>query len=165
MIRSEADDDREAVFDVHRRAFETDAEARLVDALRGQVSPAISLVATVEQRVVGHVLLSMATVDGAAGTAMGLAPLAVLPDWQGQGIGGELVVAGLQACREIERPVVFVLGEPRYYGRFGFQPAPVLGLRYGGPECDPYFMVAELRSRALRGLRGEVRYHRLFDEV
>jgi putative acetyltransferase len=94
---------------------------------------------------------------------MGLAPLAVHPDHQNQGIGSRLVRAGLDACRDLKRDVVFVLGHPEYYPRFGFEPASEHGLRFNGAELRS-FMVTGLRSRSLEGLSGNVRYLPAFDE-
>jgi putative acetyltransferase len=163
-IRKERASDREQVFEVHAAAFETPAEARLVDALRKVAKPLVSLVAVREKRVVGHVLFTPASVAGGLDRkrAMGLAPLAVLPEHQRQGIGLRLVRAGLEACRHLGRDVIFVLGHPEYYPRFGFRPASERGLCYNGVELGS-FMVLGLRTRSLEGLTGNVRYHPLFD--
>jgi len=165
-IRKERADDREQVFAVHAAAFETPAEARLVDALREAADPLVSLVAVSAKRVVGHVLFTPVRIGGGLdrGRAMGLAPLAVLPERQGEGIGSRLVRAGLDACRHLGRDVVVVLGHPEYYPRFGFRPASERGLRYNGAELRS-FMVIGLRSRALEGLSGNVKYLPEFDEV
>jgi len=166
-IRPEQPEDHAAVFVVNERAFETSAEARLVDALRPVAQPLISLVAVLENQVVGHILFTPVTVEGDAGTpkAMALGPMAVLPEYQNQGIGSQLVRAGLEACRQIGERVVFVLGHAEYYPRFGFQPAAPKGLRYKHPDFDPYFMVAELSPGALQEMTGWVQYHPEFDNV
>jgi putative acetyltransferase len=165
-IRRERSGDRREVFEVHAQAFETDAEARLVELLREEADPLISLVAVRGKRVVGHVLFTPVTVGGGLdrGRAMGLAPLAVLPEHQREGIGTRLVRAGLEACRNLGRDVVFVLGHPEYYPRFGFRPASERGLRYQGAELGS-FMVTGLGARSLDGLSGSVRYHPAFDDV
>ena len=164
-VRYERAADRSAVFNINARAFGSPNEARLVDALRESARPQISLVAQSEGRVTGHIFFSPVTVGSGARTweAIGLAPMAVEPEWQKQGIGSALVRAGLAACRGIHRPVVFVLGHPEYYPRFGFRPAPPLGLRFRGPEFDPAFMVAELEPGVLGRRTGEVRYLPDFD--
>jgi putative acetyltransferase len=162
-IRVERSRDQEAVFEVNAQAFETPAEAKLVDALRPAVKPLISLVAVhKKETVVGHILFTPVRV-GAAGKAMALGPMAVRPDFQRKGIGSRLVRAGLDACRHRGHGVVFVLGHADFYPRFGFQPAASLGFRYGSSELDRYFMVAELTSKALKGLAGSVKYHPEFD--
>lgn len=167
LVRWERPADRAAVFNINARAFGGPDEARLVDALRDSARPQISLVAVRERRVTGHIFFSPVTVArGARGwEAIGLGPMAVEPEWQKRGIGSALVRAGLAACRAIGRPVVFVLGHPDYYTRFGFRAAPPLGLRFRGPEFDPAFMVAELEPGALAGRTGEVRYLPDFDRL
>lgn len=166
-IREEREGDRAAIHEVNRRAFPTPAEADLVDALRGAAQPWISLVAEIEDQIVGHILFTPVRVVGEGGerAALGLAPMAVLPDFQNRGIGSRLVRAGLEACRAQGHPVVFVLGHPAYYPRFGFQPAAPRGLCFKGPEFDPYFMVAELEPGALGGWAGRVEYRREFEGV
>ena len=166
-IRKERDDDRAEVHEVNRKAFPTSAEADLVDALRGAARPWISLVAETGGRVVGHILFTPVRVVGEEGerTALGLAPMAVHPEYQNRGIGSRLVRAGLEACRAQGHPVVFVLGHADYYPRFGFQPAAPRGLHYKGPEFDPYFMVAELEPGALEGWAGRVEYRPEFEGV
>jgi putative acetyltransferase len=163
-IRKEKPADREAVFEVHAAAFETPAEARAVDGVRANAEPVISLVAVADDRVVGHVLFSPVTLPGGAdgGRAMGLAPLAVLPEFQNRGIGSRLARAGLEACRHIGRDVVFVLGHAEYYPRFGFESAAQHGFTFMGAE-NRHFMVVGLRSKALVGMSGDVRYRPEFD--
>lgn len=167
LIRPERPEDYSAVFVVNERAFETSAEARLVEAIRPVVRPLISLVAVLEEKVVGHILFTpvMVTEGAKAERAMALGPMAVLPEYQNQGIGSQLVRAGFAACRQLGEPVVFVLGHPEYYQRFGFQPAPPKGLRYKQAKFDPYFLVVELRPGALEGMSGWVQYHSEFDKV
>jgi len=163
-IRAERPADRAGVFDVHSKAFETPAEARLVDALREAADPIVSLVAVVDGEVAGHVLFTPTTLPGGVdrGRTMGLAPLAVLPSHQNRGIGSRLVRSGLTACRNIGRDVVFVLGHESYYPRFGFRPGAEHGFLYGGAE-NRHFMVVALRRGALQGMSGNVRYHPEFD--
>jgi putative acetyltransferase len=93
---------------------------------------------------------------------MALGPMAVVPSRQRRGIGTALVRAGLEACADRDEPVVFVLGHPGFYTRFGFRPAPPLGLRCPWPVPDEVFMVAELRPGAIGDRQGTVRYHRAF---
>ena len=147
-------------------AFPTDAEARLVDRLRDAGALRVSLVAERAGRVIGHVACSpvrIVAVGGAEHGAIGLAPMAVAPALQRTGVGGALVRAGLDACLAIGEPVVFVLGHPAYYPRFGFEPAAPRGLRYaGGASFDPAFFVRELASHASVGLTGTVHYHPAF---
>jgi putative acetyltransferase len=164
-IRPEQPGDRAAVFDINRRAFPTAAEADLVELVR-PATPLISLVAVAPDTVVGHILFTPVRVVSPSGSSdhMALGPMAVLPEHQRKGVGSALVRAGLQYCIDIGHFVVFVLGHPDYYGRFGFRPAPPLDLHFKGPEFDPYFMVAELAPGKLAGLSGMVRYLPPFEE-
>ena len=164
-IRSETPSDAAAIHQVHLEAFGQPDEADLVDALRAAGALRISLVAVAAGVVVGHVAFSPVVIRDGASTinALGLAPLAVLPGWQHRGIGLRLGRAGLAACGATAYGLVFVLGAPRFYGRFGFQPAKPLGLtwEHGGPPGA--FMVQALRQGALDGIRGVVAFRPEFD--
>jgi putative acetyltransferase len=119
-IESESAADLAAIHAVHTAAFPTRLEADLVDALRANGHAIVSLVARVDDVVVGHVLLSPVTIsrDGAViAHGLGLAPVAVLPSHQGRGIGAALIRAALQRATA---PFCVVLGDPAYYTRFGF---------------------------------------------
>lgn len=166
-IRRERPGDRAAVFAVNAAAFETELEARLVDALRGAARPLVSLVAERADELVGHILFTPVTVERNPGglAVMALGPMAVAPPCQRQGIGGELVRRGLDECRRAGAAVVVVLGHPEYYPRFGFEPAARHGLRFRSAELDPFFMAQALAPGALAGLGGEVRYHPEFDRA
>lgn len=160
LVRDEAPADVDAIRDVVTRAFEQPAEAELVDALRRAGKATISLVAERDGRVVGHVLFSPVTLAEAptAPFASGLAPLAVAPDAQKQGIGGALVRAGLARCRAAGHAWVVVLGSPVYYGRFGFVDAERHGLTSEYHVPPGVFQVIALAPGALLGRRGLVRY-------
>lgn len=164
LLRDETPADIPAVRALNEAAFEQPSEARLVDTLRGQVTPLLSLVAVSGEEVVGHILFTPVQI-GDATTALALGPMAVLPARQRQGVGGALVRAGLQRCQAVGHPVVFVLGHPEFYPRFGFVPAGPLGLTCKWEVPTDVWMVAELSPGALEGLRGEVRYHAVFDAV
>jgi len=165
-VRNEAPADHAAVREINLLAFGGPGEADLVDALRGRATPCVSLVAEVAGRVVGHLILSPVTLDGhPALRTMGLAPMAVLPDHQGTGVGSALVRAGLEACRTLGAEVVVVLGHPTYYPRFGFAPASRLGLRCVYDAPDEAFMALELTPGALAGRAGLVRFHPAFDDL
>ena len=163
-IRAERAGDERSIRHVHLAAFETDVEARLVDALRRTGIERISLLAEQDDEVIGHILFSPVAIDGHA-NIMGLAPMAVLPGWQRQGVGKRLVNAGLHACRKAGYTAVVVLGYPDYYARFGFQPASAYGIRPVYDVPADVFMLLELREGALRGVAGTARYHPVFDEV
>ncbi|MBL8793033.1 MAG: N-acetyltransferase [Planctomycetia bacterium] len=160
MIRAEEPRDRAAVFRVNELAFGRPGEAQLVDALRGGAQPTLSLVAEQDGQVVGHIFFSPVTIESSAGnqTALGLAPMAVLPERQRQGIGSQLVRAGLDGCRQLGQPAVVVLGHPEFYPKFGFVPASGFGLRCEYPVPDDVFMALELSPGALAGRQGLVKY-------
>lgn len=161
LVRPELPADHAAVYEINRRAFERESEARLVEALRRTADPQISLVAVRDGYVVGHVFFSPVTIDGETGrpAALGLAPLAVAPECQRQGIGSALVRAGLDAARRAGHGVVVVFGHPGFYPRFGFRPAIEQGLRYeASVPDDDRFMAVELEPGALRRTSGVVRY-------
>lgn len=165
IIREERDGDAERIRAVNLEAFETSTEADLVDALRQQATPLISLVAEDDTTVVGHILFSPATVANQPTILlMALAPMAVLPSRQRQGVGSTLVREGLERCRQLDAAAVVVLGHPAYYPRFGFHPAIRLSLRTEYDVPDEVFMVRELREGSLMGISGTVRYHPIFRE-
>lgn len=167
-VRAESLGDVAAVHEVLAQAFPSDAEAKLVDALRGQTKPQISLVA--EERtsdVIGHIMFTPVEISSLSSTsrAVSLGPMAVLPAFQRQGVGSALIETGLSACRAADELLVVVLGHPSYYPRFGFQLAWDFGLYYVTPGPNPAFMLRELEPGALRGRTGEVRYHAAFSAL
>jgi putative acetyltransferase len=165
-IRPETAQDRLAIHQVNAGAFETETEARLVDALRDSGVPLVSLVAEQNGMIVGHILFSpMTDAEGHDVPIAGLAPMAVVPGHQQQGIGSALVRAGLEQCKVAGFHAVIVLGHPDYYPRFGFVPASRFGIQSQYDVPDEVLMAQELVPGALAGLQGVVRYHRLFDEV
>lgn len=169
-IRAELTEDRTAVRRVNEGAFGRTTEADLVDALRAAAAPLLSLVAEEDGEVVGHLLFSPVTVetacpsDAVPALLLGLAPVAVLPEWQNRGVGSQLVREGLQACRKLGATAVVVLGHPEYYPRFGFVPASRFGLTCEYPVPDDVFMAQELVPGALTE-PGLVRYHPAFAAV
>ncbi|MGH9900227.1 MAG: GNAT family N-acetyltransferase, partial [Pyrinomonadaceae bacterium] len=163
IVRPEGPEDFAAVRRVNEAAFGRPEEADLVDALRAAARPLLSLVAVENNRVVGHILFSPVAIESgesesARSTALGLAPMAVLPEFQNRGVGSALVRRGLEECLRLGFPVVVVVGHPEYYPRFGFAPARPKGLDCEYPVPDEVFMVAELSPGALRGVRGVVKY-------
>ena len=159
-IRDEAPADHAAVARVVTAAFGQPDEARLLETLRAEADPHLSLVAKHDGAIVGHVFFSPVEVEGApeAPPLSALAPLAVEPALQSEGIGSALVHAGLARCPEHGWRAVFLLGDPGYYARFGFGLAAPRGLRYLSEAFDAGFQVLELESGALKGVRGLVQY-------
>ncbi len=163
LIRSEDRSDWPAVHAINASAFGTLAEANLVDALRQQTWPIISLVAEENGEVVGHIMFSPVELPGfCERKIMGLAPLAVIPKCQRHGIGSALVRAGLDECKKLGFGAVVVLGHADYYPRFGFAPSTRFGI---GCEYDvpkDVFMAMELQPGALKGASGTIKYHPAF---
>ena len=156
-IRRESARDLEAIYEVNKQAFGGTAEADLVNALRTREKNLISLVAVGGGKVVGHILFSPMEVAGQPEnrSVIGLAPLAVLPGHQKQGIGSKLVRAGLEECRRKGFGVIAVLGHPHYYPRFGFAPGIKYGIKSEYADAPPEaFMVLELKPGALGALKG-----------
>lgn len=161
-LRDEEPRDWPAVHSVHAAAFGTSAEADLVAALRADADPVVSLVAEHDGAVVGHIMFSPVTLPGHDLKIMGLAPVAVAPSRQRQGIGSALVRAGLERCRALGYGAVVVLGHPEYYPRFGFVPSVRFGIRSAYDVPDDVFMALELRAGYLQGAAGVIRYHDAF---
>lgn len=166
-VRTETPEDHESVRRVNELAFGRRNEADLVDALRVNARPYISLVAVVDEQVMGHIFFSLVSVESEAGAfnAIGLGPLAVLPEHQNKGIGSRLARAGLKECARLGEDIVVVLGHPNYYPRFGFVPASSKGLRSEYDVPDDVFMITELTEGALAGRGGLVKYRPEFSKV
>ncbi len=158
VIRPETETDHAAVAAVVRAAFGGEDEVALIAQLRADGDALVSLVAVEDETVVGHILFSPlhVEVDGAPVPAAALAPVAVRPDRQNRGIGGQLIETGLAACRDAGIAAVVVLGHPDYYPRFGFSAALARKLR--APFSGDAFMATELVPGALAGEAGSVRY-------
>lgn len=164
-LREETPADVPGIDAVNRLAFGGEAEARIVARLREEEMVILSLVAVTDDgQVVGHLMFSRLPVETENGPlpAAAMAPLAVRPALQGQGIGTALVRQGLDMCRERGCAAVIVLGEPPYYTRFGFSAKLTAGLT--APFAGEAFMGFELTPGALQGVKGTVTYPRLFFE-
>ncbi|MEE8257558.1 MAG: N-acetyltransferase [Acidobacteriota bacterium] len=176
-VRAETAKDYAAVQEVNKLAFGGEGESRLVEALRKspRFRPQLSLVALRDQEIVGYILFSPAVIEGAiekeqeAGEndvpVLVLGPMAVLPEYQRQGIGSQLVRHGLVECKRLGFGIVILVGHPGFYPRFGFMPARAKGLECIYKVSNEAFMVAELVPGALKGVRGMVRYPVEFDAV
>ncbi len=149
----EAAGDEAAIEEVVTRAFGQTAEARLVATLRKNEGLTFSAVARVDGRVVGHVAYSPLSLGGLAvdPPVLALAPVAVLPDMQRQGIGSKLVRWSLEELRRRMIPGVIVLGEPEFYGRFGFVAATAFSIRCPFEVPAGYFMALELQPGGFQG--------------
>ena len=163
-IRTENPEDIEAVRNINIAAFGRENEANLVDRLRG-IASTFSFVAVQSDRIVGHIFFSPVVVEGKCSrnlSIVGLAPLAVLPNYQRQGIGTLLIRQGLKECARSGFNAVVVLGHPDFYSRFGFIPASRKSLKCEYDVPDEAFMVLELESGALEDCSGTVKYRSEF---
>jgi putative acetyltransferase len=163
-IRKETAEDIPSIRAVVHAAFGSAGEADLVEGLRRSGALTLSAVAVVASRVIGHVAFSPVTIGGPH-LALALAPVAVAPDCQRQGIGSALIRWSLEECQRLGHGVVIVVGEPAYYPRFGFTPASPFGIQCPFPVPPEAFMVLELSPGAASGCRGMVRYRPEFESV
>jgi len=165
-IREEEPCDQAAVLLLNEVAFANGPEAAVVDKLRADCDNYVSFVAVDQGTLVGHILFTPATLDNGGLTGMGLAPMAVLPSHQRQGIGSLLVRHGLEHLRQTGCPFIIVLGHPEYYPRFGFELAShyKLSSQWDGVP-DEAFMVVVFDRDALPKAGGIARYRGDFDEA
>jgi putative acetyltransferase len=161
-VRTERPDDFATIRGVHERAFGGREEADLVDALRasGVHVPELCLVALHGGSVVGHLAFSRARLESGH-PALALAPMGVVPEYQGAGAGSALVSEALRRAAETDYPLVVVVGHAAYYPRFGFEPAAPLGIDAPFEVPAEAWMVHRLPAYT-RDARGTVVYHEAF---
>lgn len=166
-IREEGPEDAAAVQRVNAEAFGQPQEGHLVHLLRTNKGITLSLVAVVDDRVVGHILFSPVRLQrgGKELEGAGLGPMAVLPELQRKGIGSKLVNEGIRKLRRARCPFVVVLGHPDYYPRFGFVPASGHGIGCKWEVPDNAFMLLSLDPLRLKGASGLARYRDEFSTV
>ena len=162
-IQEERPGDIAAIRDVNRRAFGQDQEANIVDALRSNGGSLLSLVASLNGRVVGHIMYSPITVRDVTGAALG--PMAVLPEYQRQAIGTKLVETGNEKLKAVGYPFIIVVGHPDYYPRFGFTPASAHGITCEWELPDNVFMLLVLDEPRMQGVSGLAKYRDEFSTV
>ena len=165
--RVEQPGDADSIYQVNAIAFGQVAEAELVSALRKDCRELLSLVALNNEKIVGHILFSPVSVHGDHRIVWGkgLAPMAVLPEWQRRGIGSRLVHDAVGRLREADCPFLVVLGHPAYYPRFGFKPASCYGIECEWAVPDEAFMLKVLDPKRLKNVRGMARYRPEFGRV
>ena len=169
MIEAEQREDIDAIHQVNLQAFGRPGEAQVVDSLRENSPIFFSFVARVEGRVVGHVLFTSAHIvqaDDWTISGLGLAPLAVLPQYQGMRIGSALCREGLNRIQPEAYPFVIVLGHPGYYPRFGFERASRYAIHCAYKDvADEAFMIKILNPEKMTGVTGVAYYRPEFDSV
>jgi putative acetyltransferase len=164
-IHLEQAEDVNGVRQVNQLAFETSAEAQLVDQLRSREKLIVSLVAEISNQIVGHIAFSSVHITSTpALRGIGLGPMAVRPSMQRHGIGTALIHAGLDRCRELDYDFAVVLGHPNYYPRFGFVPANRFGITCIWQVPEDVFMALEFREHSLVGSSGLATYEPEFNE-
>jgi len=161
MIRDADPRDYAAIRAVLRHAFNQDQEANLVEQLRADGDVLVELVEASDIAIQGHILYSLLAIERGRETvrAAALAPIAVLPSFQRDGVGGGLIRAGNARCAALGLDAIVVLGRAEYYPRFGFSAATAESLE--APFSGPHFMALELRPGALKA-GGRVRYAKAF---
>jgi putative acetyltransferase len=168
IIRTETNNDYDQVRDVNFQAFgNKEDEANLVDRIRKTeyFIPQLSIVAEQSREIIGHLLMSKAEVinEEIMQEVIVLAPIAVKPNHQNNGIGKELITEGLKRCTELGFYIVMLIGHPTYYPKFGFKQARAFGLELKQFDVpDEVFMVCELKENELINIKGELKYPRHF---
>lgn len=168
MIREERPEERRAIRHVVEQAFGQQVEANIVDSLRENCPDILSLVAVQDEKIVGHILFSPAGIEGDGETVMGmgLAPVAVLPEWQLQEIGSLLIRTGIEMLKSKGCPFIIVLGHPDYYPSFGFERAFGHGIRSQWEDVpEEAFMILILDRSVMEDVSGVARYRKEFDEA
>lgn len=165
-IREEQPSDIDKIWKVNTEVFETKAEANLVKALRKSGCNYISLVAEIKNEIVGHILFTPVNLtENNKLKIMGLAPMAVMSQFQNKGIGSKLVNTGLEFCKHQGYDAAVVLGHPNYYPKFGFIPSFKYGIKSEYDVPVDVFMVLELVPESLKGHKGIIKYHEEFKNV
>ena len=166
-IRHEKPEDIPFIYSVHEQTFKRDAEAKLTDKLREACTDCLSLVADDNGSIVGHIMFSPVLIKKEKIiSGMGLAPMAVLPSKQRQGIGTQLIKSGLQILQEKGCPFVIVLGHPDYYPRFGFQTASRFNIISQWEDVpDDAFMILVMDDNAMQDVSGIATFRDEFNEA
>lgn len=166
MVRRETRADHDQIRQVNDLAFGCPDEGTIVEQVRAKEQNIISLVAEVEGRVVGHILFSPVVIEREENPieGMGLAPMAVLPDYQNKGIGSQLVEEGLRQLRETGCPFVIVVGHVEFYPRFGFEPASKhkLQCQWDGVPDEAYMAII-MDGEVMADVEGVAKYMKEFD--
>lgn len=165
ILRAEQSGDEKPIFAVNAAAFATDAEARLVDMLRSDGDLLFSHVAEEDDVIIGHIALSPMDVlaDDKPIRALGLGPVAATPNRQLEGIGSELIQAAANWARTNQWQLIILLGNPRYYERFGFSVEDAKP--FSSPFAGPYFQALWLDAPAQKPQSGRAEYAPAFGRL
>lgn len=169
MICSEQPEDYQTIFNIHKQAFGQDNEAELVNALRKTTNfnPELSLLAFINNEPIGHLLLYPVSLETNKGNLieLGLGPVAVKLNHQNKGLGTKLIKEGIKKARQLGYTAIVVVGNPKYYKRFGFIKASIKGLKVELDVPEEDFMILELIPDALKNINGLVKYSQEFNSV
>ncbi|MCD0480476.1 N-acetyltransferase [Chryseobacterium sp. LC2016-29] len=171
LYRQETQDDFQEVFELNRKAFGQQNEAKLVNALRNNLNifiPELSIVASKNNAIIGHILFTKINIkndDETLNESLALAPMAVLPEFQKNGIGGQLIKHALDTAKILGYQSVIVLGHEDYYPKFGFEPAEKWNIKAPFDVPSNVFMAIELVKDGLKNISGTVIYPKEFETV
>ena len=171
ILRQEINEDFSEVFKINHLAFGQDSEAKLVDALRKNETafvPELSIVATKDNQIVGHILFTKINIIGDNGIlneSLALAPVAVKTELQKRGIGGQLIRKGFEVAKELGFKSIIVLGHEHYYPKFGFEPAAKWNIKAAFEVPSNVFMAIELVPNGFKNVTGTVNYAKEFETV
>jgi len=161
LIRKEEEKDYKNIFNVNKLAFDQEEESNLVDKIRNSKNfiPDLSIVAELNNRLIGHILFSKIEILGSSVfNTLALAPMAVIPEFQRQGVGSELIKKGMKKAKELGFDSIIVLGHKDYYPKFGFKEASRWKIKCPYKVPQEAFMAIELTEKALEGKAGTVKY-------
>ncbi len=167
-IRKEEEKDHKQIYEVNKLAFQQENESKLIEKIRKSENfiPELSIVAEIDNRIVGHILFSKIKIIGDSDyESLALAPMAVIPEFQKRGIGSELIKKGIDKAKELGFDSIIVLGHKEYYPKFGFQRASKWNIKCPFEVPDDVFMAIELTEKAFEGAAGTVEYPDEFNEA
>jgi putative acetyltransferase len=167
-IREENKNDYDAIKNVNDKAFHQPQEGNIIDKIRNTNTKMLSLVAEIDNKIVGHIFFSSTEIEGypEIKDGMGLAPMSVIPEYQKQGIGKMLIDEGISILKKLSVPYIIVLGHEHYYPKFGFEKASKYSLKSQWDEVpDEAFMVMILDKERMKDVHGVVRYRDEWNEA
>ncbi|MCD6106616.1 MAG: N-acetyltransferase [Caldisericaceae bacterium] len=168
VIRKEEEKDYKQVYEVNKLAFQQENESILIEKIRKGENfiPDLSLVAEIDNRIVGHILFSKIKIVGdSIFESIALAPMAVIPAFQKQGVGSKLIKKGMAKAKELGFDSIIVLGHKDYYPKFGFERASKWNIKCPFKVPEEAFMAIALTKKALEDKAGTVKYPDEFMEV
>lgn len=157
ILRAEKEIDKDEIFKVNQLAFNRNAEANLVNLIRDSDAEYYSCVALFNDKIIAHIMYSTVYIDNVP-AGLGLAPVAVLPEYQNRGIGTKLIKFTLNELKKCN--LIVVLGDDKFYSRFGFKPASNFGLKSTYDVPEQYFMA--ISSGNSKWQNKIVNYHPVF---